>query len=529
MNISSQMDQTEALSLKTRTLASSVGIIVFLTILSRPFGIMREMLTAAYFGARWELDIFLLASSIPVFLCAVLGGGLVQAVVPALSLALEKGRDQAWSLLSVLAWLVLLFSLPFIFINIIVAPWIIRALFHQAATPGILAFGVQVYRVLSLAILWAVLSGLVIGAANTLHFYGHTTIRSVAYNVAIMASLVLLHKTIGIYSLAIGLLLAEFSQIIVVFPPLWKKGYKFQMLTGETGSLVRIVFSAFIPAVILNGMGHVNYLVDRFLALPLGEGSISALHYAWRLILVPASLLSAAFAVPLLSLLSRHEARQEREQTGLLFMQTVKTLVFFSLPATFLVLAANREIVSLVYGWGRFGAKGAQLTSSCLFFYSPGLPFQLLLPVCIAGFLAVKKPWVPVLISLPMIPLNWVLDVVLMGPFHHAGIALSTSLIYLSNVVLLLFLLRKYLSPYARLGLTRRHILFLLSSFILFGIVWFVHSAMKHSFTANRLNILFELIIMSMITIMGYGLLAHLHEIESLEFIGNLGHRSKRE
>jgi putative peptidoglycan lipid II flippase len=511
MNISSDMDQTGALSLKTRTLASSVGIIVFLTILSRPFGIVREMLTAAYFGTRWEMDIFLLSSSIPVFLCIVLGGGLVQAVVPAFSLALEKGRDHAWRLLTALAWLVLLFSLPFIFINIVIAPWIIRALFHQAATPVILAFGVQTYRLLSLAILGGVVSGLVIGAANTLHCYGHTTIRSMAYNVMIMTSLILLHKIIGIYSLAIGLLLAEFSQIVVVFPPLWSRGYRFQMFSGETGDLVRIVFSAFIPAVILNGMGHVNYLVDRILALPLGEGSISALHYAWRLILVPASLLSVAFATPLLSFLSRHEARQEREQTGALFIRTVKTLLFFSLPITFLVLLANREIVSLVYGWGRFGAKGAELTSSCLFFYSPGLPFQLLLPVCIAGFLAVKKPWVPVLISLPMIPLNWLLDVLLMGPFRHAGIALSTSLIYLLNVGLLLLLLKKYLSPYSRLGLTGRHILFLFSSFILFGIVWGVHSVTKYTFVANRLNIFFELIIMSMITLMGYGLLAQVY------------------
>ena len=529
MNISPDMAQTEDLSLKTRTLASSVGIIVFLTILSRPFGIAREMLTAAYFGAGWRLDIFLLASSIPVFLCAVLGGGLVQAVVPAFSLALEKGRDHAWALLTALARLFLLLTLPLIFLNIVIAPWIIRLLFHHNVSPSVLAFGVQIYRLLSLAIIWGVLSGLVIGAANTLHFYGFTTIRSVAYNGIIMASLILLHKKIGIYSLGIGLLLAEFSQIFVVVPPLWNKGYRFQEFSGETTKLVRIVFGAFIPAMILNGMGQANYLVDRILALPLGEGCISSLHYAWRLILVPASLLSVAFATPLLSLLSRHEARQERERTGALFMRTVKTLVFFSLPVTFLVLLTNREIVSLVYGWGRFNAKGVDLTSSCLFFYSPGLPFQLLLPVCIAGFLAVRKPWIPVLVSLPMVPLNWLLDVLLMGPFRHAGIALSTSLIYLLNVALLLLLLKKYLSPYSRLGLAVRHVKFLVSAFLLFGVVWCVHSVTKYSFMANRLNILFELMIVSMITIMGYGLLAYMYRMESMEFLGKLRLKSKEE
>jgi hypothetical protein len=71
--------------------------------------------------------------------------------------------------------------------------------------------------------------------------------------------------------------------------------------------------------------------------------------------------------------------------------------------------------------------------------------------------------------------------------------------------------------------------LFLFSSFILFGVIWGVHSVTKYSFKANRLNILFELAIVSMITIIGYALLAHVHEIESLEFLGKLGIKSKKE
>lgn len=502
-----------------RTISASIGIIIVLTLLSRPAGFLREVLTAAYFGTRLELDAFLLSSSIPVFLCTILGGGLAQAIVPALSKALDEGIEQAWSLLTCVFYRTMLVGLPLVILNHALAPWIVRYLYPQYAPAPILESGVLIYRLLSLAIAGGMISGLFIGAANAFHLYSHTTLRAVAYNFMVMLSLILFHRTLGAYSLGIGVLMAEYVQILVVLPPLWKRGFRFQAGTREIGAGYRLVLAAFLPAILLNGMGHVNYLIDRILALPLGEGCVSSLEYAWKLLLIPVSLLSVAFATPLLSFLSRHEARNERDKTSALFVKSTGMLFFLGIPATFLLLLMRRELIYLVYGWGRFDNDGVALTSWCLFFYSPGLPFQLLLPLCVAGFLAVRKSWIPVLVSLPLIPLNWYLDRLLMKTLHHAGIALSTSMIFVINVLVLYSILQSQFSGKERLKLTIRHVIFLLCSVLFFISIWWAYGFGYRSQIPSRLLILTEMSIVGMIILGGYFLLSHAFKIQSMDRI----------
>lgn len=517
----------------TRTLGASIGIIIVLTILSRPLGFFREILTAAYFGTGLELDSFLLASSIPLFLCTIVGGGLVQAIVPALSLASDKDENEGWSLLTQVAYRTILLAIPLVILNHILAPWVVGYLYPQHTPEAILESGVLVYRLLSLAIAGGMISGLFIGAANAFHFYGHTTLRSVAYNAVIMLSLVLFHKSLGVFSLGIGILLAEYIQLFVVLPPLWKRGFRFQSSPVKEKALTRMVLTAFLPAIVLNGMGHVNYLIDRILAMPLGEGCVSSLEYAWKLILIPVSLLGVAFATPLLSFLSRHEARNERDKTGALFIKITGMLFFLGIPVTFMLLLMRREIIYLIYGWGRFGANGVVLTSWCLFFYSPGLPFQLLLPLCVAGFLAIKKPWIPVMVSLPLIPLNWFLDRILMKTFLHAGIALSTSLIFLVNVLILYLILQRQFRRSDRLKFTYRHALFLMCSILFFISIFWAYGFGSRMQIPHRFLIVTELSIVGIITMGGYLILAYVFQIQSLEriwnFIDSTGKKTNKE
>ena len=505
--------------IKQRTVAASAALIIILTIFSRPFGILREILTAVYFGARIELDSFLLAASVPIFLCTILGGGLVQSIVPGLSDAAEGDENRGWEILTRLTGITVMAALPLVALNLLIAPYVIRFLFPPHATPDMLEKAVHTYRLLSFAIMGGMLSGLFVGAANTFHLYGYTTLRSIAYNSMIVLSLFLFHGVLGIFSLGVGILLAEYSQLFVVVPPLWKRGFRLQRGGASTGRSVGIVVGAYLPAVLLTGMNHVNYLVDRTLAMPLGEGCVSSLHYAWKLILLPASLLSVAFATPLLTFLSRHEARKERMEAGVLMQKTFGILLFFAIPVTFFLVVSCREIVILFYDWGKFDSKGVYLTSTALLLYAPGLPFQLLLPLYIAGFLSIKKAWIPVLVSLPLVPLNWFLDRVLMNTFSHAGIALSTSLVFFLNGAILYYLLSRFhLPPIGAGTFGKRRFSYPISIMVFFTMILLSHQIGRYAGPPHRVLIILELILVGMITMGGYLLLAHLFDIPVLRY-----------
>jgi putative peptidoglycan lipid II flippase len=504
-------------------LAASAGLIIFLTILARPFGIFREILNATYFGTQRELDVFLLSASIPIFLCTILGGGLVQAVVPGLCEAAQSGGTRQWQILTRLARWTFVVSILIAAVNYLLAPYIVPLLFPRETHSDALRLGINTYRLLSPAIVGGMISGLFVGAANTFHLYSYTTLRSVAYNIMIMGSLILFHRRLGVYSLGVGILLAEFSQMLVVFPPIRARGFRLLSSERDAGNPFRIILTAFLPAVLLSAMGQVNYLVDQMLAMPLGEGCVSSLNYAWKLILLPATLLGVAFATPLLTFLSVHEAQKEREEVGYLFIQTVEMMLFFAVPIFFLIFTTSKEVIYLFYAWGRFGEKGIYLTSAALFSYSLGLPFQLLLPLCTAGFMAIKKPWTPVLVSLPFIPLNYILDRILMIKFSHAGIALATSLIFLINVTLLFLLLRWHMKTGKLIFALRRQTGFIISVPILFICILIIYRAGQFEIMPRtRLTILFELLSVSLLTIGGYLLLAHAFQLNVMSQLGNL-------
>ncbi len=71
------------------------------TFASTLLGFMREVVSARYYGTRWEMDTFLAAATIPTILFGVFNGALVSALVPTFSEYIaHREEDEAWRLAS---------------------------------------------------------------------------------------------------------------------------------------------------------------------------------------------------------------------------------------------------------------------------------------------------------------------------------------------------------------------------------------------------------------------------------------------
>jgi len=88
------------------------------------------------------------------------------------------------------------------------------------------------------------------------------------------------------------------------------------------------------------------------------------------------------------------------------------------------------------------------MTASALRPYAVGLPFLMLIKVLAPGFYACQDTRTPMRIALVAMVANMFLNLLLIGPLHHAGLALATALSALLNAVLLVRgLLRKLFTP----------------------------------------------------------------------------------
>ncbi len=82
--------------------AKAAGIVGAATMVSRVFGVIRDMVIAAYFGASWMTDAFWVAFRIPNMLRRLLGeGSLTVSFVPVFTEYLQKKtKEEALELAS---------------------------------------------------------------------------------------------------------------------------------------------------------------------------------------------------------------------------------------------------------------------------------------------------------------------------------------------------------------------------------------------------------------------------------------------
>ena len=153
-------------------------------------GLVREMVSAYFFGVTGLINAFTVAIQIPNLVRALLAdAALSGAFVPVFSELLEKGeRQRAWRVASTLFWLTLLVLGGVTAVFILLAPLLMRP-FGDPGGDYDLAVGLS--RILFPIVVLLGLSGIVVGILNTYHHFALPALAPVAWNLVIVVGLLL--------------------------------------------------------------------------------------------------------------------------------------------------------------------------------------------------------------------------------------------------------------------------------------------------------------------------------------------------
>jgi len=153
-------------------LARSTAIFSLATGVSRVLGLVRESVSAYYFGAAGKINAFTVAFQIPNLVRALVAdAALSGAFVPVFSELLEKGeRRRAWRVASTLLWLMLLGLGGVTALFILLAPFVLRVF---GSPGGDLDLAVGLSRVLFPIVVLLGMSGIIVGILNS---YDHFTV-----------------------------------------------------------------------------------------------------------------------------------------------------------------------------------------------------------------------------------------------------------------------------------------------------------------------------------------------------------------
>jgi putative peptidoglycan lipid II flippase len=429
-------------------LLKAVSTVSGLTLLSRITGLMRESLKAVAFGAGLQMDAFEAAFRLPNILRRLFAeGAFSQAFVPILAeYKRARGdaatRDLVCRVGTLLAVLLVALSV----VGIFAAPWLVYALAGGfARTPGKVELTAELIRIMFPYILFISLVSLAGGVLNIHRNFAIPAVTPVLLNVAIIAAAIFVapHVDPPIVALAWGVAFGGVAQLALQIRPLWKLGMlpRFRFDWRDEG--VRRVLSAMGPAVLGVSAAQISALINTQFAAYLGDGRISWITYADRLMEFPSALLGVALGTVLLPSLAKHHHDANDTQYRELLDWGLRLTFLLALPAALALAVLATPLIATLYQYGRFTVNDVWQTRAALLGYSVGLLGLIAVKILAPGFYARQNMKTPVKIAFLTVIVTQLLALLLMFQIGHAGLTLATSVGACFNAALLYWAMRR--------------------------------------------------------------------------------------
>jgi putative peptidoglycan lipid II flippase len=429
-------------------LLKALSTVSGMTLLSRITGLVRETLQAVLFGAGMQMDAFQAAFRLPNILRRMFAeGAFSQAFVPILAeYQRRRGDDATRDLVGNVGGILALVLLGVTALGVLAAPALVYVLASGfAATPGKIELTADLIRIVFPYILFVSLVSLAGGVLNVYRRFAVPAFTPVVLNLSIIGAAIFLSKYFDppIKALAWGVFLGGVAQLAFQLAPLARIGMLARPRLDWRDEGVQRVLRNMGPALIGVSAAQISALINTQLASLLGDGRISWITYADRLMEFPSALLGVALGTVLLPSLAKHYSESDHEQYSSLLDWGLRLAFLLALPAAVALWLLALPLVSTLYQYGKFTVNDVWQTRAALLGYSVGLLGLIVVKILAPGFYARQNIKTPVRIAFVTVLVTQTLAVILMWRIGHAGLTLATSLGACLNAALLFWFLRK--------------------------------------------------------------------------------------
>ena len=425
-------------------LARSTAVVALMTLASRVLGLARDIVIANVFGARFEADAFFVAFKIPnLFRRLFAEGAFSQGFVPVLA-ELRAGGDlvAVRSLVSRVAGLLALVLFALAALGALGAEqvlWVFAPGFGGVDSER----GALAAQLLRLTFWYLPLISLTALCAGVLNSYGRFAVPAftpVWLNVCLILAVLGLAPRLQTPALALGwgVLAAGIVQLLFQFPSMARLGLLPVPRPSVRDAGVRRVLTLMLPAAFGASVGQINLLIDTLLASLLVTGSVSWLYYADRLMELPLGIFAIALATVLLPQLSHEHATADPQRFARTLGKGLRLALLLTVPAAAALVVLAAPLIATLFGYGAMGGDDVAQAAAALRAYALGLLGFTVVKILAPGYFARQDTRAPVRIGVIALGANLVLNLTLIGPLAHVGLALATSLAACLNAGLLL-------------------------------------------------------------------------------------------
>jgi len=447
-----------------RSQVAQAGLVVSgLTALSFIMLFVRDVLMSQEFGIGYELDAFYIAMLIPMFLVNVVSIPLGAAFIPRYQEAMHSRGSMAGQ------HVVSAFS----FVAIIGASLLAILFYLSGRWVLILAGwgfdGVQLekaYEIIPYGALIIAFSAAVVLSNSILNAHGRFLLPSLAQLVVPVVAIVMLlvlAASIGIQSVAFGMVVGQILNLVIVAREVKSEGVKFSPVWHDAFAEIKASLPLISALVASALFVNAATIIDSAMASTLGVGSVGAYTLGIKIVLFMTGILGVGIATVLLPHFSDIVARRRhiQGQQDLVYFLRAATVV--CAPIGIVVFMYAEPISSLLFLGGRVGNQDVGVVSAVAALGVIQLPYFASLLILIKYANAQQQVGMVFFTALVGLIVNIVLNVLLMGPMGVAGLALATSLaqFVVAGLLLALMTVRRHVDIVSMVMLTLLWLLYL--------------------------------------------------------------------
>jgi putative peptidoglycan lipid II flippase len=423
-----------------RNLAQTAVLMAMLTLCSKLLGFIREMIMANYYGTSYVVDAYVMSTALPGILFGGIFVSIATAYIPIYSKITEnQGEKEGNKFTSEIINFMLLVSICASIIGIFFSDQLVSIFAggFSGETAKLTSYFVKVTFAYTL---FSSTAGVIDAYLQYKGVFMSQIIAGFAQNIMVIA-VIIISAYSSFYYLAFGMLLGVAFRLLIVSIISRKKEFKYS-ITFTFNNAARNIAILAVPVFIGSSMQQVSTFVDKTLASGLPEGSVSALNYAMLLILLITNLTTGIFTTIVYPKLAQANSLEDYIKLNDIVSKGMTLILMISIPCTLGAILYSKQIVQIVYERGAFDAGATALTSSAFIFYAIGLTFMAVNDLLTKVYYSMHNMKLPMIFAGISVIIDIVLNLILVRYMAHNGLALATSIGFISNTIFLLIGLR---------------------------------------------------------------------------------------
>src|ERR1051326_4734395 len=330
-----------------RRVVRAAAIIALGNVLSRGLGLVRDQVIAFTFGATASTDAFVLARTIPNNLYDLLVGTVTTAAFVPVFVQHARDERQLWRLVSAVLSLA---GLAFVTLAVLLAAFadpLMGLIGSGFASDEQRTLAANLMRIALISVVFQGLAGVLTSALYAQNRFALPAFATAAYNIGIIAAILLLARPLGVPALSVGLVVGALAQFVLQASGLrafWR-AYRPRIDLAEPAIRRILALAGTVAAGLV--VTQIGQFIDRYLATRLVEGSLSSMEYATRVIQFPLGIVGLAVSYAVLPTLSRFSVGDEKSlrdyREALVF--GLKLVLLLMLPALAGLAALSQPVI----------------------------------------------------------------------------------------------------------------------------------------------------------------------------------------